>query len=307
MISVIVPVYNAELYLDECLSSICRQSYKDFEVICINDGSQDESMQICVDWATKDQRFKVFSQENSGVSAARNKGLYYAKGEFVCFVDSDDYVHEDYLYRLYSAVQDKGVAVCDWTRGDGIGDVGGNKVYSVEEFIDAIVFEKIKHPNIPCFLFRKEVITCNGLRFSVGCTKNEDYEFYMSYLACCEMMVSFSGYVGYYYRSNEFSAMSAPLTYSSLTSIEASKRIDNILTQRGYFKSAGTVLANGILTYTYLTAHKRKYDLYFDIHKRYNVNNAMKKMLSFPVFKKRLVAFVYLLLGKNNFYKLVRW
>ena len=87
MVSVIVPIYNAEKYLNECISSILSQSYKDFELILIDDGSKDKSLNICNEFAKKDLRIIVVHQENSGVSAARNNGLKNAKGEFVAFVD----------------------------------------------------------------------------------------------------------------------------------------------------------------------------------------------------------------------------
>lgn len=83
LISVIVPVYNTEKYLQECLDSVLAQTYANFELLLINDGSKDGSPQICDAYAAKDDRVKVFHQENAGVSAARNKGLDNAKGEYV--------------------------------------------------------------------------------------------------------------------------------------------------------------------------------------------------------------------------------
>ncbi len=96
-ISIIVPVYNAELYLPECLNSILCQSFHDFEVIIINDGSTDGSFSICEKFAEKDSRINLFSIHNSGVSCARNFGLEKATGEWITFIDSDDWVEADYL------------------------------------------------------------------------------------------------------------------------------------------------------------------------------------------------------------------
>lgn len=98
--SIIIPVYNAENYLTKCIDSVLSQSIKDFELILIDDGSKDRSPQICDDYAKKDYRIKVIHKKNSGVSAARNDGLDIAKGEFITFVDSDDWVEPDYLYSL---------------------------------------------------------------------------------------------------------------------------------------------------------------------------------------------------------------
>lgn len=97
LISVIVPVYNVEDYLDKCISSIITQSYDNFELILIDDGSTDKSGEICDSFSLKDNRIKVIHKVNGGVSSARNYGLEQAHGEYVCFVDSDDYVLNDYL------------------------------------------------------------------------------------------------------------------------------------------------------------------------------------------------------------------
>lgn len=114
MVSVIVPIYNAEKYLSECISSVLSQSYKDFELILIDDGSTDRSLNICNEFAKKDLRITVVHQENSGVSAARNNGLKNTKGEFVAFVDSDDYVEKNWLDLQVKAITTEGadVAVC---------------------------------------------------------------------------------------------------------------------------------------------------------------------------------------------------
>lgn len=100
LVSIIIPVYNAEKYLNRCLDSIIKQKNKNYEVLLVNDGSTDSSEKICEDYKTKDSRFKVFHKNNGGVSSARNVGLDYAIGEWVSFIDADDYVDEDFLSGL---------------------------------------------------------------------------------------------------------------------------------------------------------------------------------------------------------------
>lgn len=95
MLTIIVPIYNTENYLSECIDSILNQSYKDIELILINDGSTDNSSSICDEYSSKDKRIKVIHIENRGVSYARNTGLSIAKGEYITFVDSDDFVSND--------------------------------------------------------------------------------------------------------------------------------------------------------------------------------------------------------------------
>ncbi len=104
-ISVIVPAYNVESYLADCLDSILNQTYPNIEVIVIDDGSPDRSGEIAENYKQKDRRIKVIHQENGGLSVARNSGLDNATGEFVCFIDSDDWIEPDYLELLYSAVR----------------------------------------------------------------------------------------------------------------------------------------------------------------------------------------------------------
>ena len=102
LITVIVPVCNVAKYLRRCLDSVISQTYQNLEIICVDDGSTDHSSEICEQYALKDERVKVFHQENQGVSAARNKGLDMVAGEYITFVDSDDYIQSDMLERLYS-------------------------------------------------------------------------------------------------------------------------------------------------------------------------------------------------------------
>lgn len=97
LISIIIPVYNSEKYLRECLDSIIVQTFRDYEVLLVNDGSKDRSGDICEEYAQKDMRFKLFHKENGGVSAARNLGLQKAQGQWIVFVDSDDIVSGNYL------------------------------------------------------------------------------------------------------------------------------------------------------------------------------------------------------------------
>ena len=101
-ISVVVPVYNVEKYLRECLDSLANQTFEDFEVICVNDGSDDSSPDILEEYASEDERFKIVSQENKGLSGARNTGMNYIKGRYLLFLDSDDWLELNALELLYN-------------------------------------------------------------------------------------------------------------------------------------------------------------------------------------------------------------
>lgn len=100
-----IPIYNAEKYLEECLNSIKNQTYKNFEVIIVNDGSNDNSETICRSFLKSDSRFRYFKKENGGVSSARNLGLDNVKGDFITFIDADDWIAEKHLELLITTVK----------------------------------------------------------------------------------------------------------------------------------------------------------------------------------------------------------
>ncbi len=115
MVSIIIPVFNSAGFLSRCLDSVLNQTFKNIEVVIIDDGSVDESGKICKGYAEKDARCKVYHQENQGASISRKNGIARATGEWLTFVDSDDIVEDDYIERLFNAIQEKGVriAACD--------------------------------------------------------------------------------------------------------------------------------------------------------------------------------------------------
>ena len=105
-VSVIVPVYNVEKYLKDCLDSVVNQTLEDIEIICVNDGSTDNSLAILEDYAEKDSRIKIITQENKGLGGARNTGLYHANGEYISFIDSDDWIEPNTFEELYNMSKD---------------------------------------------------------------------------------------------------------------------------------------------------------------------------------------------------------
>lgn len=134
LISVIVPVYNAEKYIKKCIESIISQTYQNMELILINDGSKDLSLQICEEFAKKDQRIKVYDRANGGASAARNTGLTKARGDYIVFVDSDDFVTSKYLENLYLAAKigNYDIVQCDF-----------EEVNNTKLSINNVIFDKM--------------------------------------------------------------------------------------------------------------------------------------------------------------------
>ena len=132
-LSIIVPVYNVEPYLQACLESISNQKYSDFECIVVDDGSTDNSRDICEDYVLKDSRFHVISQCNKGLAMARKIAFCETKGEYIGFVDADDYISDDMFYRLMETAynNDADIVMCDWVRiGESVGEE--KKQYEVD-------------------------------------------------------------------------------------------------------------------------------------------------------------------------------
>ena len=144
LISVIVPVYRVEEYLERCVKSILSQTYKNLEVILVDDGSPDQCPAICDAWAEKDARVKVIHQENKGLSGARNAGIDAASGEYLAFVDSDDYVSPHFIEELYQLLQDTGCAIgqCrfSYVKGDGLVEEGDSAfcIYRGESLMEQL-------------------------------------------------------------------------------------------------------------------------------------------------------------------------
>lgn len=172
-ISIIVPVYNVEKYLSECLESLVNQTLGDIEIICVNDGSTDGSLKILEEYAQKDARIKIISQENGGLSFARNRGIEQANGEFIAFVDSDDWVDEDFLEKLYNAAVKNDCDIAASTIIRKRPNAQKYRVHYTEERVFNTLEEKINICKIPvcCYvwnkLYRAELVKSNFFKEGV--------------------------------------------------------------------------------------------------------------------------------------------
>lgn len=205
LISVVVPVYNVREYVEKCLVSIAGQSYKNIEVLVVDDGSTDGSGGICDEFARRDARFKVIHQKNGGLSRARNVGIKEAGGEFLCFVDSDDFVKKDFVRKLYEVAFREGadVAVCGYEERsrEAVEDVLPEaKILSGEE---ATIRLLIQQENIDVIawnkLYRRELFVKNNVRFPEG-MKYEDNLTTYKLLSLAEKVVYISDALYVYLR-----------------------------------------------------------------------------------------------------------
>lgn len=193
--SVIVPVYNVEKYLHRCVDSILAQSYSDFEVLLVDDGSMDKSGTICDEYALKDNRIRVFHQANAGVSAARNKGIDEAKGEYVIFVDSDDYILQTRLLNIKKKSADMPDFVCIFAKAF---EYFGASTLS----LNPRIYEwAIKLCVVWNAAFRLNIIKENGIRFDESLCHGEDSLFVLDFLCNTDTIVFLNKY-DYIYQTN---------------------------------------------------------------------------------------------------------
>lgn len=202
MISIIVPVYNTADYLRECVDSIFRQSYTDWELILVDDGSTDGSGAICDACASQDVRIRVAHVCNGGQARARNTGLDMCTGEYIMFVDSDDMLCDDALESLMSHIAQADIVSMAYTRD--LGKLGGSEPYSVVmhspvALVRDLLYQRRIEPSVCGKLYRREVF--EGLRFVDG-MYYEDLEIFPRILFACRKDVAISSRPIYYYRDN---------------------------------------------------------------------------------------------------------
>lgn len=218
IISVIIPVYNSEFYLKECLESVCNNTYKELEIILVDDGSMDSSGDICDEYAKYDKRVKVFHRKNVGVSAARNFGISQVKGKYIAFIDSDDYVDKNYFEEL---VKDMIREQCELAVCNIISIVETDLPFRRVE--DIVIDFNSKDKKIgknfyllnssyllygPCNkLYIAEYILNRQLRFPEDTSYGEDLLFNFSYLQYCNT-VSFKNKTAYYYHCDNAGSLS---------------------------------------------------------------------------------------------------
>lgn len=210
LISIIIPIYNAERFLGECIQSVIEQDYQNWELILINDGSKDSSHHICNQYAAVDNRIKVYHNENHGVSYTRNFGMDMAKGDYLCFIDADDKIASDYLAQLLAALEneDADIVFCGWQLLYGNKTVGRTPkikagFYRYEDVsnraIDDGTLSGILFGAVWGALYRSSLIKDNHIIFDASVKKNEDGLFNLQLLPYAKG-IFVSTYDGYIYR-----------------------------------------------------------------------------------------------------------
>ncbi len=277
-VSIIIPVYNTAKYLRQCLDSIKNQTLKEIEIICINDGSSDNSLEILNEYAENDNRFIILSQKNQGQSTARNTGLKAAKGEYIGFVDSDDYIDIAMFEKLYNNVKenDSEITMCSfYTYNDKTTYLNPSDRYMTldlfPESFDNIVFS---YKDTSKFLFRICVSPCNkiyknslfreyNIKFPEGLYFEDNVFFYEIYLQAKKISLIRDRL--YYYRIISETSTVSGNEYNKLDFFEVFNRIEIFLKNQNLYEEYKD----------YFSTHKKNTLIYW--YKKLNDDNVKKE------------------------------
>lgn len=202
-ISVIIPVYNAERFLGRCIDSILSQTFHDFELLLIDDGSTDNSLELCNDYALNDQRIAVFHQPNGGVSSARNHGIRKAKGKHIVFIDSDDWVDPDYLETVIPK-KDEQLCCCSFLVEDNksYGHDWNVLLTDTDDTTTALSenLTNFSFCSVTCKTFLRSIITQHDVHFHTDISQCEDAMFVFDYICACKCDIRTQSKATYHYR-----------------------------------------------------------------------------------------------------------
>lgn len=223
LVSIIIPVYNKADFLAECLSSIREQTWKKLDVIVVDDGSADGSLEIVREYVEQDARFRLFTVAHEGPSAARNKGMEEARGEFLTFVDADDYIEQDYIRSMAEAIGDADFCITGykvWYQERNtwrtVKPPAGR--FTLGEFGKSISRYECVMCGVAWKLLRRSVVTEHGLLFPPELRYAEDTVFFFQYLACIETVAVLSD-AQYVYRQHSQQSL-VKASYQNITLIE---------------------------------------------------------------------------------------
>lgn len=312
LISIIMPVYNAEKYLNRSIESIMNQTYNNIEIILVNDGSTDNSLEICTNYQEKDNRIKLINQENKGVSFARNKGIDESTGDYIMFIDSDDYIEKNMIEDMVEKIIEddidliiSGIKMSYIKNGQVIQEEKyqlKDKMYTIEEMLNDILIDidLICICGPCCKLYKTEIIKNNRIKFTNEFTMGEDTWYNLDYIdACTGKVVTMSNIYYNYMRENPDSLFTKYHDdYIKVTEkvynkfLNLLERKSNSETVDRYEKNYifNLVYANSI-NFKYDTTHKKKIeDLEYSLKNKVVVNGIKK--IKTDGIKEKIFAFL---------------
>mgnify|MGYP002566539081 FL=1 len=305
-ISVIIPVYNTEKYLEKCLDSIINQTYQDFEIVIINDGSIDNSQNIIEKYLDKYQnKIKCINKENGGLSSARNYGIEIARGDYIIFVDSDDYIKKDlfeqllpYIQKDIDLVKYKLIKVSEEYKelervdGPSFDEVTG------EEGFNKLVFNDVLLEPACLYLYKRDIFIKNNLRFLEN-TYHEDFGLVPIILLYTNSIVSINFYGYYYLQANNSITRNEDYTKTIKRANDLlihydnmKKAIENLNIKQKTKENMYLYYTNAIFDNLKKLQKKEKKKYVQQIHKRKLLNNI--KIINLKRLIKRMILYIYL-------------
>lgn len=303
-ISVIIPIYNSSNYLHQCIDSVLEQNYVDFEVLLINDGSTDNSGNICDEYAEKDSRIRVFHKKNGGVSSARNLGLDNAKGVWITFIDSDDYIEQNFFDSINTITPTVDIIFTGIDKYDDEQRISSlrfeNKTLTIEEFFENyFLFPHFAGP-VGKF-FKKQIIEQYHIRFDERLQNGEDGLFNFHYLVKIQYL-TFESTPIYIYENRdnslskrEISVEDAELLYQSLL---------QVMENNGFKEEIISRNLSYVISIFFFAILKSKYDFKIKSTMITNLSNRFKSRVIRHLQGSQYTRFLGFLV-KYNQYKLI--
>ena len=286
-ISIIIPCYNCEALVGETLDSLVAQTCKNFEVVCVNDGSKDGTAETLEMWKAKSLfPMQVIHQENGGVSHARNAGIMAAKGQYILFLDADDCYHKEFVERLYNALQESraDMSYCMLSRNeDAVKNavIEGGAWFALQqqpEFMRNLLY-RMPEFGFYCYLYKADVLRENGIMFDVNTRHFEDREFNWKYLCHCQS-AAFVGKPLYWYRVNENSVTQNKTVTWKTEDLAAVTRVEVYLQEHNcafYRELKSYLFARVLWGKAMRYAVGRRKDLFNKLRAEYDVKSCMRR------------------------------
>lgn len=316
LISVIIPVYNVEKYLEQCLDSVINQNLQDIEIICVDDGSTDNSPSILEKFSSKDNRIKIFSKENGGQASARNLGIKKAKGKYIAFVDSDDFIKEDMFVKLYDVAENNNldIAMCKIALyDDNTGNIDENAWYyklGVFGNFNKKIFNHNDTREFTCEIsvtpynkiYKTSLLQENNILFPEGLIFEDEKFFYDVYLRA--KRVSLLDDFLYYYRTNRKGStvdISKENDYSDIISIY--KLIRQTFKETDNYENYKVLLANRLihLEFSRFTQTSAKYKEQFFNKMKEDLSEVLKDEVIYDNLSLNIKTRVNKLLNSKNY------
>lgn len=264
-VTIIIPVYNAQKYLRKCLDSLLNQTYQNYEVLMVNDGSTDRSAEILEEYADNyKDKFKLFHKENGGQSSARNLALPHVSGEYITFLDSDDYYEKHYLEYLYVAAKknDSDMVISGQKKVDENGKVYLSIDYDIKKYPNCI----LRRLNFSGKLYKTEYMRKHKMKFAVGKTYEDNpFNFVMIFLAKNLVILPYSGY---YQVGHPGSTTTKKIVEERLPYKEIAKAIDYVLKHKDEINDYSIFEFTILSFFTYFIFQANKKHMYLSLEDR---------------------------------------